>query len=198
VIDTYLRKYVQPAFDRTAGLLHDRGVTPNHITVAAFAVGVATGPLAASGYSAAAVAALWFSGLLDVLDGSLARLTRRSSPWGTTMDIVFDRLVEISVILGLAYRYPHSQIAMLWLMGSIIFSMTVFLTVGALAEKQSIKSFYYQAGLMERTEGFVLFSLMLLVPGYLVILTWLFVVLETFTGLQRFREAYLVFGSEKR
>jgi archaetidylinositol phosphate synthase len=198
VIDTYLRKYVQPVFDRTATALHDRGITPNHVTVAAFAVGVATGPLTAAGYEWVAVTALWSSGLLDVLDGSLARLTRRSSAWGTTMDIVFDRLVEISVILGLAHRYPHSQTAMLWLMGSIIFSMTVFLTVGALAEKQSIKSFYYQAGVMERTEGFLLFSLMLLLPGYLVVLTWLFVALETFTGLQRFREAYLVFSGDKK
>jgi len=198
MIDTYLRSYVQPTFDRAAGVLHKRGITPNHITMVAFAVGVTTGPLTVAGYSVAAVVALWCSGLLDVLDGSVARLTGRSSAWGTTMDIVFDRLVEISVILGLAYSYPHSQTAMLWLLGSIIFSMTVFLTVGALAEKQSTKSFYYQAGLMERTEGFILFTLMLLLPGYLVSLTWLFIALEIFTGLQRFREAYLVFGNDSK
>jgi archaetidylinositol phosphate synthase len=113
------------------------------------------------------------------------------------MDIVFDRLVEISVMLGLAYVFPASQTAMLWLMASIIFSMTVFLTVGALAEKSGIKSFYYQAGLMERTEGFILFSLMILLPSYLIPLTWLFVVVEVFTGLQRFYEAHQVFTAQE-
>jgi archaetidylinositol phosphate synthase len=87
---------------------------------------------------------------------------------------------------------------MLWLMGSIIFSMTVFLTVGALSEKKGIKSFYYQAGLLERTEGFVFFSLMLLLPGYLVPLTYLFVALEIFTALQRLYEAHRLFAEADR
>lgn len=43
-----------------------------------------------------------------------------------------------------------------------------------------------------RTEGFLLFTLMALLPAYLVPLTWLFVGLETFTGLQRFYEAYRI------
>lgn len=132
------------------------------------------------------------------MDGSLARLTGRSSAWGTTMDLVFDRLVEISVMLGLAARFPESRFAMLWLMGSIIFSITVFLAVGALAEKKGIRSFYYQAGLLERTEGFVLFSAMILLPGYLLPLTYLFAGLETFTGMQRLCEAHRLFAEMDR
>jgi len=197
MIDTYLRKHVQPVFDRTAEGLHHKGLTPNQVTVGAFVIGVTTGPLIALGYPVAGVAALWLSGFFDVVDGSMARISGRSSAWGTTMDIVFDRLVEISVMLGLAYVFPASQTAMLWLMASIIFSMTVFLTVGALAEKSGIKSFYYQAGLMERTEGFILFTLMILMPSYLIPLIWLFVVVEFFTGLQRFYEAHQVFTAQE-
>lgn len=197
MIDTYARKYIQPVFDASAHAARRLGLTPNHVTIAAFAIGVVTGPVAATGHPAVAVALLWLSGFLDVVDGSLARLTGHSSAWGTTMDIVFDRLVEVSVMLGLATRFPASQLPMLWLMGGIIFSMTVFLTVGALAEKKGIKSFYYQAGLMERTEGFLLFSLMLLLPTYLVPLTWLFVGVEVFTGLQRLYEAHQVFTEQE-
>lgn len=190
MIDTRLRTHVQPVFDATARGLHRLGATPNQVTVAAFVVGLAPGFLAAAGQPVAAVALLWASGLLDVLDGSLARLTRRSSAWGTTMDIVFDRLVEVGVLLGLAVADPAVQPAMLWLLAMIIFAMTVFLTVGALSEKQGVKSFYYQAGLLERTEGFLFLSAMLLLPDFVVPLTWLFAAAEGFTGIQRMVEAY--------
>ena len=68
-------------------------------------------------------------------------------------------------------------------------SMTIFLTVGALSEKKGVKSFYYQAGVAERSEGFIFFSLMILFPGYLRIITNIFSILITVTAIQRFLEA---------
>ena len=67
--------------------------------------------------------------------------------------------------------------------------MTVFLTVGALSEKKGMKSFYYQAGLAERTEGFILFTMMVLIPSWLVWTTSFFIFVEIFTGIQRMLEA---------
>jgi len=166
-----------------------RGVPPNRVTIAAFVVGAAAMPLIAAGHPWLAVAALWISGALDVLDGTKARLTARSAR-GTLMDITFDRLVEIGVILGLAVRYPAAQFPLLCLTAAIVFSMTVFLTTGALAQRLSAKSFYYQAGLAERTEGFILFSAMVLWSQALLPVTYLFVAVEAVTGLQRFVEAY--------
>ena len=72
---------------------------------------------------------------------------------------------------------------------SIIVAMTVFLTVGALSEKQGMKSFYYQAGLAERTEGFILFSLMIVFSPYLTAITLLFIAVQIFTIFQRMAEA---------
>jgi phosphatidylglycerophosphate synthase len=136
-----------------------------------------------------ATAALWVSGALDILDGTEARLTVRS-PRGTLMDITFDRLVELGVILGLALRYPWAQFPLLCLTAAIVFSITVFLTTGALAERSSAKSFYYQPGIAERTEGFLLFTAMVLWSQALVPLTYVFVTVEAATGVQRFIEAY--------
>ena len=68
-------------------------------------------------------------------------------------------------------------------------SMTIFLTVGALSEKKGVKSFYYQAGVAERSEGFIFFSLMILFPGYLRIITNIFSILIIVTAIQRFLEA---------
>ena len=68
-------------------------------------------------------------------------------------------------------------------------SMTIYLTVGALSEKKGVKSFYYQAGVAERSEGFIFFSLMILIPSYLGIITNIFSILIIITAIQRFLEA---------
>jgi hypothetical protein len=93
------------------------------------------------------------------------------------------------VIIGLAIAFSDATLILLLLSVSIIFSMTVFLTVGALSEKKGVKSFYYQAGLAERTEGFILFSVMILLPDWLFWSTLLFLIVESWTGLQRLMEA---------
>ncbi|ALS74036.1 CDP-alcohol phosphatidyltransferase [Planococcus rifietoensis] len=188
MLDTYARKHVQPAVDKTADYLLKKGWTADGVTKTAFAIGLSSGVFIYLNQPALALIALWLSGFLDVVDGTMARKTK-PSPWGTLLDISFDRLVEISVILGLAFRFPDSMWALLLLSASIIVAMTIFLTVGALSEKQGTKSFYYQAGLAERTEGFILFTLMIIFSPYLTAITLLFIAVQIFTIFQRMAEA---------
>jgi phosphatidylglycerophosphate synthase len=143
---------------KTADGLLKVGLNANQVTFIGFVVGALTGFFIYFDFPYFAVILLWLSGFLDAVDGSMARKTKPSA-WGTLLDVGFDRLVEISVILGLAFRFPESMWALLLLSVSIIYAMTVFLTVGAVSENNGIKSFYYQAGLAERTEGFILFTL---------------------------------------
>ncbi|KMK91577.1 CDP-alcohol phosphatidyltransferase family protein [Rossellomorea marisflavi] len=188
MLDTHARKWVQPGIETTARSFLKAGFTPNGVTVAAFIIGGGTGIVYYTGFPILAVLLLWVSGFLDAVDGSMARLTK-PSPFGTVMDVTFDRIVEISVILGVAAVHPEAVWPLLLLSVSIIISMTIFLTVGAVSEKEGGKSFYYQAGLAERTEGFILFSLMMLFPSIVVWTTLLFVAVELYTGFQRFAEA---------
>ncbi|MDE0583421.1 CDP-alcohol phosphatidyltransferase family protein [Planococcus sp. A6] len=188
MLDTYARKHVQPVVDKTAEFLLKKGWTADGVTKTAFAIGLSSGVFIYLDQPVLALIALWLSGFLDVVDGTMARKTK-PSPWGTLLDISFDRLVEISVILGLAFRFPDSMWALLLLSASIIVAMTVFLTVGALSEKQGMKSFYYQAGLAERTEGFILFTLMIVFSPYLTVITLLFIAIQIFTIFQRMAEA---------
>ncbi|MTH54472.1 CDP-alcohol phosphatidyltransferase family protein [Bacillus mangrovi] len=188
MLDTHGRKYVQPVIESTAAVLLKWKLSANQVTAIAFVIGVSSGLLIFLNQPVLAVIVLWLSGFLDAVDGTMARKTK-PSPWGTVMDITFDRVVEISVILGLAFAFPEAQWVLLLLSCSIIVSMTIFLTVGALSEKQGVKSFYYQAGVAERTEGFILFSLMILFSGQLIWLTLLFFAVELFTAFQRLFEA---------
>ncbi|RSK29065.1 CDP-alcohol phosphatidyltransferase family protein [Bacillus sp. HMF5848] len=188
MLDTKARHLVQPGIERTARMLLKVGLTADHVTTIAFVIGASSGIFIYLDLPFWALFVLWFSGFLDAVDGTMARLTKPSS-FGTVLDVSYDRLVEISVILGLAFRFPDAMWALLLLSVSIIYAMTIFLTVGAVSEKNGVKSFYYQPGLAERTEGFVLFSLMIIFTDFLVPITLLFLAVEIFTSLQRLNEA---------
>ena len=191
LLDTHGRKYVQPLIEKSADGFLKLGLTANHITTTAFLVGVSASVFVYLGYPILGVVILWISGFLDAVDGSMARLSGTSSSWGTVLDVTFDRIVEVGIIIALALLHPEPLILFLLMLLSIsiIITMTIFLTVGAVSDKHSEKSFYYQPGLAERTEGFILFSLMVLLQSHLAIVTILYIFVELFTGLQRLLEA---------
>lgn len=189
MLDTHARKWVEPAIASGAKFFHRLGLSANQVTVVSFLVGLSTSGLILVNRPFAAVAVLWLSGYLDAVDGSIARNYGSTSAVGTLMDITFDRIVELGMILSLGLIHVDARLALIYLSCSIIFSMTVFLTVGALATQKGIKSFYYQAGVMERTEGFIGFSLMILLPEYVTCIAVAVASLIVFTGLQRFNEA---------
>lgn len=197
MLDTHARRYIQPVFDKTGKLIYNLGMTPNQLTVLALVSGVGSGVSFYFGQSLLAVALLWLSGLLDVLDGSVARLSNSSSAFGGFMDLIFDRTVETVVIISYGLVYPDSLLALVVLLSSIVFCISIFLSVGAIAEKRGMKEFYHQAGVTERTETFIFFTLFFLFPGFRIFWIFLFAGLTYFTGLQRFIEAYRLFGREE-
>ena len=197
MLDTHGRAAVQPIISKTAQSLLKMGLTANHVTYLAFFIGILASVLIFLEQPIAGVAILWLSGFLDAVDGSMARLSKSSSSWGTVLDVTFDRVVEAGILVALALLHPEPKILMLFLFLaiSIIFTMTIFLTVGAVSEKESKKSFYYQPGLAERTEGFILFSLLVLFQSHLVQWTIVFIAVEITTGIQRLLEARRILKS---
>ena len=189
MLDTHARKYTNRLFSAIAALLLRLGLTPNQVTALAFILGITSGAVLYGEHPMIAVALLWLSGLLDAVDGEMARRSSRSSVRGAQMDIISDRLVELSIVWGLALRRPDCLLPLLGLVSAILISMTVFLTTGMLTPKKGKKSFYYQAGLMERTEGFLAFTAMMLFPSALSVLTWIYAGLIGITILQRLRDA---------
>lgn len=190
MLDTHGRKYVEPIIESVANAFINRNISANKVTVLAFVLGISSGGWMLLGEPLIATAVLWISGLLDAVDGAIARKTGTSSSWGALMDITFDRIVELSVIISLAVLYPQARLVLIMLTGSIIISMTVFLTVGALSKNTKNKAFYYQAGLAERTEGFIMSSLMMLFSNYILIITIVYFLAILFTAGQRLKEAY--------
>ena len=192
MLDTHARKYTNRLFSAIAALLLRLELTPNQVTALAFILGITSGAVLYGEHPMIAVALLWLSGLLDAVDGEMARRSGRSSVRGAQMDIISDRLVELSIVWGLALRRPDCLLPLLGLVSAILISMTVFLTTGMLTPTKGKKSFYYQAGLMERTEGFLAFTAMMLFPSALSVLTWIYAGLIGITILQRLIDAHRI------
>ena len=189
MLDTHARKYVNPIIELGAKFLLKLNLTPNNVTILALLIGVSTSIFLYFDMQISAVILLWVSGYLDAVDGAMARKSNSSSSFGTLLDIVSDRFVEVSIVLVLGFKFIDVRYNLIILTVCILMSMTIFLTVGALSEKKGVKSFYYQAGVAERSEGFIFFSLMILIPSYLGIITNIFSVLIIITAIQRFLEA---------
>ena len=184
MLDSHARRFVEPLIGGLARAFKKVGVSADAVTVLGVLSGMAAALLVGSGHAWWGVAVLWLSGLLDATDGALARMTH-SSPLGAILDITFDRVVEISMVVALAWRYPHVSLPLLVLAGVIAIAMSLFLSIGAAAQNTSHKAFHYAPGLGERSEAFIMFTLMVLDARHLVLWTWVFVAVIVFTMAQR-------------
>jgi len=158
-------------------------MSPNQLTLLAGILGILVIPALYWGYAILAAFLLLLSGYCDTLDGTVARLTNRSDAFGSSFDIVMDRVVEASVIMALFLVHPTNALECLSMLIAILICISSFLVVGIFTENSSEKSFFYSEGVMERAEAFIFFIAMMLLPHWFVPLAWLFVVLVLFTAL---------------
>lgn len=189
MLDTYGRKYIDKYFNSTADFLLKLRLTPTKVTFTALVLGLCASLLYYLDSVFLSIVLLWLSGYLDAVDGAMARKSKAVTKTGTLLDIFFDRVVELAFIVVFAMRHEEAVFALLCLTCTIVMSMSVFLTSGMLIENTGKKSFHYQAGLMERTEGFIMFTIMILLNKYMRYTTFLYAILIAFTVFQRLRES---------
>ena len=90
-----------------ARVLCAAGVSPNALTAAGLAVAGASAYLVTEKMLLAAGVVLLASGLLDMLDGAVARLSGRESPFGALLDSTADRVAEIGMFAALAILFQR-------------------------------------------------------------------------------------------
>lgn len=189
MIEPYIRPLYQSILCDPIARFIGKMLSPNVITVLAILVGVAIAPALFYGQTTLALVLLILSGLFDTLDGTVARLCYQTSPYGTALDIVGDRVVEFAILLGLYFVAPETRsLDVLLMLGSILICVTSFLVVGIFSENNSQKSFHYSPGLMERPEAFVFFAAMMLFPEYFHILALVFSFCVLLTAIIRMVE----------
>ncbi len=185
MMDSKCRAQIQGQFDRLVCLSGLVKIHPNLISVFAFLLGLSAAVLLGMGQVWGALVCLWLSGLLDVFDGTVARLANKSSKLGAFLDLIFDRLVEAFVILGFFFFQPQAVLHYLLFFVVVLFNFSTFVVAGALFKNEGKKSMHYDIGVVERTETFVFFSLMMLFPSYLQLVLGICNALICLTALLR-------------
>jgi phosphatidylglycerophosphate synthase len=180
---------------RIARLLFRVGVSANVATMLALVAGVVSGIAFARGGVMLGLIALAISAGLDAVDGTIARECAAPSVLGGVFDLTADRVVEIFVLVGIAWRDPALYFPALVLVGSWYVNITVFLAVGAALERRGPKLIEYPPGILERTEAIIFFAMLAIVEATAItrpigpILAYVMTALEVATGAQR-----LMFG----
>lgn len=154
VKDGYLR-VIAPVAD----LLVRWRVSPNVLTTVGTACSVAAGLIFATGHIRTAGLFLGVTALFDVLDGTVARRTGRSTTFGAFYDSTLDRVADGALLAGLAWFYAahpvHGSRVMLGitlagLVGTFLISYT-----RARAESLGIDA---KVGFMQRPERIALLA----------------------------------------
>jgi len=155
---------------------------PNHLTVAGLAASLVAAGCFIAGQTRTAGLVLILAGLLDLLDGSLARASGQVTAFGAFLDSVIDRYSDIAVMLGIVVLYARTPnprgavVAMAGLAGSVMVSYTK-----ARAESIGVEC---NVGMMERPE-----RLICLIAGALLDVMepalWVLAVLANLTAVQR-------------
>lgn len=190
MLDTWFTRpgsATRAALDALTRWFERRAYQPDTLTYLALLSGMAAGLLFSRSYQWAGVLAVVTSAVLDAVDGRLARLRDRVTAWGGVLDLTFDRVVEASVLLGVAIPRPSLHLPCLVLVATWYVNLCVFLAVGAASERQSEKVIDYPPGLLERGEALLFLLLILSMPTLAPSLVYLYAALEIFTAVQRFR-----------
>ena len=180
---TRIRRRVSKVIEPIAVFIARSGVKPNYLTLTSLILSLlAFTSLYYLGMIHAYIVLVLFSGLMDVLDGAVARLTRQVSKFGAFLDSTLDRLSDYLIIYPLV-KLGFSQELVVYL---IIVSLLISY-VRARGESLGLK--IEGVGLIERAERLLLVLLVVLtylINSFLSFLIFiLLIVLSTITLIQR-------------
>lgn len=100
-------RYLSWPADRLAAFIAPTNIRPNVITWSALFLNFWAGVLFAQGRFAAAGGMMIVAGTCDLLDGRVARLQKRVSPFGGFLDSILDRYADLILFLGLLVYYAE-------------------------------------------------------------------------------------------
>ena len=186
MLDSIVRPKIQKYFDNVVKRTPFRLLSPNLISTAGCILGIFSAILIYFQFKYLAAIFLLMSGLLDILDGTVARVFQKKSLSGCTIDIIFDRIVECSLILALFLVSPTQRalVSILLLIG-VTMCLTSFFVVSMLSNNASEKSFYYRPGICERGEAFIFFIIMIIFPTTFQVIGYIFTFLMLITAFIR-------------
>jgi peptide methionine sulfoxide reductase msrA/msrB len=185
MIETYIRPHIQPLFNSIACAIANK-LSASRVTGISFLTGISAAFCIAMGHQNSALIMLLISGLCDILDGTLARVTKTAHICGAFFDLISDRLVESALIAGFAYAYPENFWAYLCFHTALLFHFSTFFMANSLLQNTGKKSIHYHASIIERAEAFIAFFAMIILPQYIFTILMILNALIIFDAWRRF------------
>lgn len=176
-----IRDQVKPYIDSIGRVFARTGLSPTVWTFVGFLFAVLSGVLYVSHSSQPYLAglALICSGIFDVIDGAVARITNKATKTGAFHDSTLDRLAEVAIFSGIIYAgYTNSLVVLLTLAFSLLVSY-------ARAKGDSLLVTLTGVGIGERAERLlvlIVFSLL----GFVWVGVYVVLVLAFITFVQRY------------
>jgi CDP-diacylglycerol--glycerol-3-phosphate 3-phosphatidyltransferase len=173
-----------PARLGLGGRLVRLGVSADVVTAAGVLLAAVNAVMIGMGELYVACGLLIAGGLMDTLDGVVAKAAGTASPRGAFLDSVADRVADALLFGGLTWYLAsgaHPRNALL---------PVAILAVGNVISYERAKAeslgFSGKGGLMERAERLIVFGLAMLVHVVMIPILWVLLVLTTGTAIGRF------------
>lgn len=177
-----VRQWSRGIINPVVQLVSRTGVSPNGVTVIGFLLMVVVGLVLWQGYLRLGAILLIVAAFFDAIDGALARMQDRVTPFGAFFDSTLDRFAEAAVFLGILMYFlgqgASTELILTYvaIVGSLMVSYT-----RARGEGLGVS---IRGGLLSRLErmAILFFFLLLKQPS---IALWILAPLTNLTALQR-------------
>ena len=177
---------------RIATIFVNTPITPNMLTMFGLLINIGVAALIATGNLFWAGILIVFAGLFDLLDGALARITNRITPFGGFLDSSLDRYSEGIIYMGLLWYFLQRgrTLEPMLIFAVIVGSMMVSYT-RARATALNVDA---EVGIMARSEriGALAISLILspVLPDIVTWALWVVAIGAQITTIQRILHVY--------
>lgn len=199
MFDAPARAALSRPLDRIAAALDRPWITPDRITVAGLALGVAAAASASLAWWWAALALWLASRVADGLDGPLAR--RRRSQGGEQghaggfLDIMADFVSYGAFVVGVGVGWGGSLLPFLAVLLAYYLNGAAFLAFSSIAERTGHRlddgrSLSFLGGIAEGAETIIVHSLWVLVPSFAGQIAWVWAGLVGVGATQRIVAGY--------
>ena len=142
------------------GILSKSGIKPNALTFIGLALNIAAAYVIATGHFLFGGILVLVSGLFDLLDGALARLTGQATRFGAILDSTVDRVSEAAILCGILIWYmPKGATLEIVLIFAVLIGSFLVSYIRAKAEGLGLQC---QIGLFTRAERVIVLAIGLL------------------------------------
>lgn len=181
------RDSLKPTLEKLGAKFGATGLSPNFWT----GIGLVFAFLSAASYGLnSQIAQPWLigiiggvlllvSGFFDVIDGQVARYTKKVSKKGGFLDSVFDKIAEVAIFTGLLVGGFAEPI---WVLLAITLSLLVSYTRSR-AESLGVK--LQGIGIGERAERLLVIAIIGMIPGFMPYAIGIVIVIAGITFVQR-------------